>query len=97
MDLDDETNIFSINDISSGSKALMLCNMFDNVVIWGPLFGDNCTDILLEICREKSIKVVAEHLLEFNDEHFRGYSITKGRMYENYQEYIRECLRELVK
>ncbi len=83
MDLDDETNIFSINDISSGSKALMLCNMFDNVVIWGPLFDDNSTDILLEICNKKTIKIVAEHLLEFNAEHFRGYSVKKGRMYEN--------------
>lgn len=95
-DRDDKEIVFSINDISSGAKALMVCNQYDNVAIWGPLFGDNCTDILLEICERKTIKIIQEHFLKFNKDKFRAFSQRLQREYKNYDEYRHECRWELV-
>ena len=95
-DRDDKEIVFSINDISSGAKTLMVCNQYDNVAIWGPLFGDNCTDILLEICERKTIKIIQEHFLKFNKDKFRAFSQRLQREYKNYDEYRHECRWELV-
>lgn len=96
-DLNDNEITFSIYEISSGAKALMICNEFDNVVIWGPIFGDNCTDILSDICKNKTVKIIQEHYLQFNCEKFKAFSQLLQREYKDYDEYRHECLWELVK
>lgn len=95
-DRDDKEIVFSINEISSGAKALMICNQYNNVVIWGPLFGDNCTDILLDICERKTIKIIQEHFLKFNKDTFSAFSQRLQREYRDYDEYRHECRWELV-
>ena len=75
----------------------MICNEFDNVVIWGPIFGDNCTDILSDICKNKTVKIIQEHYLQFNCEKFKAFSQLLQREYKDYNEYRHECLWELVK
>ena len=95
-DIDDKDIVFSINEISSGAKALMVCNQYDNVAILGPLFDDNCTDILLEICERKTIKIIQEHFLKFSKDKFRAFSQHLQREYMDYDEYRHECRWELV-
>lgn len=96
-DNDDDKIIFSIKDISSGAKALMICNMCDDVKIWGSIFGDNCTVLLQEIAREKDIYIYLQHILEFsNEEEFEAFSLLKNRKYKNYDEYGLECALEVI-
>lgn len=95
-DRDDKEIVFSIDEISSGVKALMVCNQYDNVAIWGPLFDDNCTDILLEICKRKTIKIIQEHFLKFSKDKFKAFNQLLQREYRDYDEYRHECRWELV-
>ena len=92
---EDDSVVLSIKEISSGAKALMMCNMVDGVVLSSTLFGDNCADLLLEVCRYKSVKLVVEHVLHFDEKLFRGYSVTTGRSYTDYREFVLECLRNI--
>lgn len=96
QDIDDEELIFPITDISSGSKGLMLLNMTDNVEIWGTLFGDNCSDILLEIAKGKEIDLYLSHVLHFKEENFEAYSQNLHRPYNSYEEYISEAVKGVV-
>lgn len=94
---DFEDWIFSIKEIPTGAKALMICNMCDDVKIWGSIFDDNCTKILQELARVKDICIYLQHILEFSDkEGFEAFSLTKNRKYESYGEYELECALEVV-
>lgn len=89
--------IFSIKDISTGAKALMICNMCEDVKIWGSIFGDNCTEILQKIAETKDIYVYMQHILRFTDtENFKAFSLVKNRMYKDYNEYEIECALEVI-
>lgn len=96
-DADEQDRTFSIYEISTGSKALMICNMLPKIRIWGTIFGDNCTDLLLEIAERNDVTIYLCHLLEFNPDKFRAFSLTKQKEYENYREYVLEACEELVK
>lgn len=87
--------LFSIWDVSTGSKALMMAEMLENFEFWGTALGDNCTNILLEIAERKDITIFLEHLLHFDKDKFSGYSLTNNRMYKNYDDYILEICKEV--
>lgn len=93
----DQGYTFSIFEISGGAKALLLCYYLDNVKIHGILFGDNCTNLLLEIAENKDIIIYLEHFLQFNPEKFKAFSILKNRAYKDYKEYFDELSLELVR
>ena len=102
-DNDNEDLVFSIKEISSGAKALMICNMEDEVNIWGSIFGDNCTPILQEIATEKNIYIYLQHRLRFEGydvaiEHqeFPAFSMKKQRVYKDYREYVHEAIHEVT-
>lgn len=96
-DNDDDNIVFSIKEISSGAKALMICNMCSDVKIWGSIFGDNCTNILQDICCNKDIYIYLQHILKFYDhEDFQAFSLLKNRVYQDYREYCLECSQEVI-
>ena len=88
---------FSVYDISSGSKALMLVNELDEIGIWGTAFGDNCTDFLLELAEKKDVTIYLQHYMKFHPEHFKAYSLTQNKVYESYQDYQKELFSEVIK
>lgn len=96
QDNDNENITFSIYEISTGSKALMICNMLDDVEIWGTIFGDNCTDLLLEIAEEKDVTIYIQHFINFNENKFKAYSLVKKREYLNYREFELESVSEVI-
>ena len=87
---------FAIDDISTGSKALMIVNEMDNIEIWGTAFGDNCLDLLLQMAEEKDITIYLQHLPEFNKKNFRAFSLTLGREYQDYGEFLSECIGKIT-
>ena len=95
-DKDNPEIIFSIKEISSGAKALMICNMCEDVKIWGSIFGDNCTEILQEIAEKKDIYIYLQHILRFEDTDFKAFSLTLDREYKDYREYLLEAAREVI-
>lgn len=88
--------VFSIKEISTGAKSLMICNMCEDVKIWGSNFGDNCTDILQEIAKTKDIYIYLQHILKFNEELFNAFSLTLNREYDSYNEYLQEAALEVI-
>ncbi|MBR1598037.1 MAG: DUF4869 domain-containing protein [Lachnospiraceae bacterium] len=95
--LDNPNDIFGVSDLSSGSKALMLVNMLDNPKIWGPLFGDNCIDLLMEISKQKDVIVYMKHMLTFpNKESFEGYSLRLHRAYIDHDDYVRDLIEGIT-
>ena len=87
-DLDDPELEFSIYDISGGAKALILLYKDDSLTkVWGPLFGDNCSELLLRIAENKDITVYMQHLLKFPEDKFKAYSNRLGREYKDYRDY----------
>lgn len=61
------------------------------------MFGDNCTNILLDIAEKRDIIIYLEHFLEFDKERFKAFSIKKQKMYENYRDYFYELALEATK
>ena len=59
-------------------------------------FGDNCSDILLEIAKGKEIDLYLSHVLHFNEENFEAYSKNLHRPYNSYEEYISEAVKGVV-
>lgn len=96
-DIDRPDCMFGVYDMSSGSKALMLCNMNKKISIWGSLFGNNCNSILLELAETRDITIYLQHFAAFPEDKFKAYSLTDDRMYENYRDFRREARRELPK
>lgn len=96
-DIDETDRTFSIYEISSGAKALMICNMQEKTIIWGTIFSDNCAELLLEIAEERDITIYLEHLLLFNPKQFKAYSLVNNKYYDSYAEYIIEAGKELVR
>jgi hypothetical protein len=52
-------------EISGGAKALLLANFKDDYIS-SICFGDNCSEILLQIADKKDVKLVANHVLALN-------------------------------
>ena len=87
---------FAIDDISTGSKALMSVNEMDEIEIWGTAFGDNCLDLLLEMAQEKDITIYLQHLPDFNKKNFHAFSLVLGREYQDYGEFLSECIAKIT-
>lgn len=49
---------FAIDDISTGSKALMLVNELEDIQIWGTAFGDNCLNLLLQMAEKRILQSI---------------------------------------
>lgn len=96
QDKDNEDILFTIFEISTGAKALMLCNMNKSIKIWGTIFGDNCNSILLELAQTHDITIYLQHLAKFPSDKFQAYSLLKQRPYKDYAEYEMEARWELV-
>ncbi|MBR1743657.1 MAG: DUF4869 domain-containing protein [Lachnospiraceae bacterium] len=98
-DMTEIDRTFGIYDISSGSKALMLTHELEEPMVWGPLFGDNCAGLLLEIAEKKDVVIYLKNIINFPEERFRAYSFRLGREYTDYREYeldavmgVTECM-----
>lgn len=87
---------FSVFDISTGAKALMIVNALPEIEIWGTIFGDNCTDLLLELAEHKDITIYLQHFLKFTPEKFKAFSLVQARRYTDYDDYAKELAREIV-
>ncbi len=87
---------FAIDDISTGSKALMLVNELEDIQIWGTAFGDNCLNLLLQMAEKKDITIYLQHAPGFEKENFRAFSLLLGREYTSYGEFLSECIREIT-
>lgn len=92
----EEGYTFAIDDISTGSKALMLVNELDHIEIWGTAFGDNCLDLLLQMAEEKDITIYLQHVPGFQKKNFRAFSLLLGREYQNYREFLSECIGKVT-
>lgn len=98
IDLDDPEIRFSVTELSTGSKGLLmlmyLAGTEDSVFrIWGTAFGDNCSPWLLRLAEDRDFVLELEHLLEFPEENFRGYSLHQNREFKDYQDYLIEEIR----
>lgn len=92
----EEGYTFAIDDISTGSKALMLVNELEDIEIWGTAFGDNCLDLLLQMAEEKDITIYLQHVPGFQKKNFRAFSLLLGREYHDYGEFLYECIRKVT-
>lgn len=90
----EEGYYFPITQISTGAKALMILNSLEEAEIWGTIFGDNCTDLLLELAENKDIVIYLEHVLHFSEEKFQAVSQVQNHKYVSYKEYIIEAITE---
>lgn len=87
---------FPVFDISTGAKALMIVNALPEIEIWGTIFGDNCTDLLLELTEHKDVTIYLQHFLKFTPEKFKAFSLVQARRYIDYEDYEKELAREIV-
>ena len=95
-DITDTDIIFSIFDISTGAKALMLCNMRSSTALYSTAFGDNCTSLLLEIAEYRDITIYLRHLLNFPEDKFKAYSLVQHRIYNDYADFCCEAREEII-
>lgn len=58
--------VISPERLSGGAKALML-TLNTDIAISSICFGDNCSELLLQISEEKDIKLIINHMLSLND------------------------------
>lgn len=93
----DDGYVFPLHGISSGAKALIMCQCLDEdpIPMWGPAFGDNCLDLLLTISEYKNVEVYLENFLKFSRDKFKGYSLKQNRMYVDYWDYFSELSLEV--
>lgn len=89
VDLDNSDIRFSIYELSTGSKGLILLakDTYDSIRIWGTAFGDNCSKWLLKIAKDKDITLELEHFLQFPEEDFEAFSLHQNRKFKNYMDY----------
>lgn len=87
---------FPVFDISTGAKALMIVNALPEIEIWGTIFGDNCTDLLLELAEHKDVTIYLQHFLKFTPEKFRAFSLVQTRQYVYYDDYAKELAKEII-
>jgi len=92
IDLNIPDNRFSLEDLSTGSKLLILLYEwdYDEIRVYGTLFGDNCTPWLLKIAKSKNIIIDLKHFLLFPESEFEAFSIYKNCKYTDYQDYCAE-------
>ena len=83
---------FPVFDISTGAKALMIVNALPEIEIGGTIFGDNCTDLLLELAEHKDVTIYLQHFLKFTPEKFR----VQTRQYVDYDDYAKELAKEII-
>jgi len=83
-------------DVSTGAKALMIVNALPEIKIWGTIFEDNCTDLLLELAEHKEVTIYLQHFLKFTPEKFKTFSLVQARRYLDYDDYAKELAREIV-
>ncbi|MCI8645122.1 MAG: DUF4869 domain-containing protein [Lachnospiraceae bacterium] len=87
---------FPVFDISTGAKALIIVNALPEIEIWGTIFGDNCTDLLLELAEHKDVTIYLQHFLKFTPEKFRAFSLVQTRQYVDYDDYAKELAKEII-
>ena len=87
---------FPVFDISTGAKALIIVNASPEIEIWGTIFGDNCTDLLLELAEHKDVTIYLQHFLKFTPEKFRAFSLVQTRQYVDYDDYAKELAKEII-
>ena len=87
---------FPVFDISTGAKALMIVNALPEIEIGGTIFGDNCTDLLLELAEHKDVTIYLQHFLKFTPEKFRAFSLVQTRQYVDYDDYAKELAKEII-
>lgn len=89
VDLDDSAIKFSVYELSTGSKGLILLakDTYDSIRIWGTAFGDNCAKWILKIARDRNITLELEHDMNFPPESFSAFSIKQNSMYKDYEDY----------
>lgn len=94
IDLNVPENKFKVDDLSTGSKLLVLLYKwdYDEIRVYGSLFGDNCTSWLLKIAKSKNIIIDLKHFLHFPEEEFEAFSIYANRKYFDYRDYCNEVL-----
>lgn len=62
----DVLGVISPERLSGGTKALFLARFKDDFIS-SICFGDNCSELLLQISEEKDVKLVINHMLSMND------------------------------
>lgn len=87
---------FPVFDISTGAKALMIVNALPEIEIWGTIFGDNCTDLLLELAEHKDVTIYLQHFLKFTPAKFKAFSLVQTRQYDDYDDYAKELAKEII-
>lgn len=92
VDLDNPAINFSIYELSTGSKGLILLvkDNYDSIRIWGTAFGDNCSKWLLKIAEDRDIILELEYFLQFPKDDFKAYSLHQNRPFTNYMDYMLE-------
>lgn len=91
----EEGYTFAIDDISTGSKALMLVNELDDIKIWGTAFGDNCLDLLLQMAEEKKdITIYLQHVPGFQKKKYVD-SLTKCDFRDKNRDFIQDPLTRI--
>lgn len=89
VDLDDPKIKFPIDELSTGSKGLiMLLKLdYDTFRIYGSAFGDNCTKWLLKIAKSRDFILELCHDMNFPEDDFEGFSLMQNRKYNDYEDY----------
>lgn len=94
IDLAVPENRFSVDDLSTGSKLLILLYEweYDEIRVYGSLFGDNCAPWLLKIAKSRDIIIDLKHFLHFPENEFEAFSVYENRKYFDYHDYCNEVL-----
>lgn len=81
-------------ELSGGVKALILMLKTDEE-IWATACGNNCAKWILEIAKQKDIKISLEHFLNFKGEanNFSFQDLESGIVYDSYW---KEVLRRKI-
>lgn len=78
--------------LSSGCKCLIMLYKMDGINIYASRCGDNCSDYILDIAKNKDITITLHHLMVFNKD-FEANILDTGAIVNNRSEYIDEYLK----
>ena len=82
--------IMPVTKISGGAKALILMLKEDRI-IWGTACGDNCSNWIGRISKEKDVTLFFEHPMEFTCE-LDGICLDTGALIKNNADFLEAWL-----
>lgn len=73
--------------LSTECKSIMLMYKLENKNINASYCGNNHTNLIVELSKEKDITITLHHLMEFKED-FSGIFLDTGEVFNNRQEYV---------